>query len=129
MLEKWGAKQEKGQFFIELNPKDHKKIINELKDKKARLITISGLDDGILKAIYHFELNEQLLHLFVPLDSKKPKIDSITKAYPNASFYERELAEMFNIKVKGHPDLRPLFLSKDMQGKAPLRKSIEVKNQ
>lgn len=126
MLEKFRARQEKGQFFIDSDTKNYKKIINELKDKNARLITLSGLDDGVLKVIYHFELEKQLIHLFVSLNPRDPKIESITSIYPNANFYERELAEMFNIKVIGHPDLRPLFLSKDMEGKAPLRKNFKV---
>lgn len=125
-LDVFGAREEKGQLWIESTQKKMEKVIKTLKYLNARLMTISGLDDQKqIKVFYHFDLKGKIVHLIVPLDNKNPSIKSIYSNYPNADLYERELAEMFNIKVIGHPDLRPLFLSKDLEGLAPLRKSFK----
>ena len=125
-LEDFGGKEERGELWIESTPKKIEKIIKTLKFLNARLITISGVDDQKeLRVFYHFDLRGKIVNLVVPLLGKKPSIKSICRIYPNSDLYERELAEMFNIKVTGHPDLRPLFLSKDLEGKAPLRKSFK----
>ncbi len=126
MLKEFNIKEESGQQWIESTPDNFEKVVEKLKTLNARLITISGVDDQKdFKVFYHFDLKGKIVHLTVPLSTSNLKIRSITNTYPNADLYERELAEMFNIKVIGHPHLKPLFLSKDMEGKAPLRKSFK----
>jgi NADH:ubiquinone oxidoreductase subunit C len=126
VLEDLGAKEERGELWIESNLKKLENVIKTLKFLEARLMTISGLDDQKeIKVFYHFDLNGKVVNVVVPLTGKNPTIKSVYEIYPNSDLYERELAEMFNIKVTGHPDLRPLFLSKDLEGKAPLRKSFK----
>jgi NADH-quinone oxidoreductase subunit C len=126
LIEDLGANEHAGQLWIESTIKKIEKVVKNMKYLNARLMTISGVDDQKeLKVFYHFDLKGKIVNVVVPLEGKTPSVKSIFKTYPNADLYERELAEMFNIKVTGHPDLRPLFLSKDLEGKAPLRKSFK----
>ncbi len=47
---------------------------------------------------------------------------SLTSLYPAAAWHERELVEMFDVRLTGHPDLRPL-LRRQQAGSAPLLRS------
>jgi len=49
-------------------------------------------------------------------------IDSITHVYEGAAWYERELAEMFGVRIVNAPDSRPLLRRTD-QGAPTLLKS------
>ena len=59
------------------------------------------------------------------LDRRTPVLDSIALVLPAAAWHEREIAEMFGVEVRGHPDLRPLLLH-GHSGAAPLRKDTPL---
>ena len=125
-LEEFNPKQERGETWIETTKDKAIKVVKRLKEERARLITITGLDDQTdMKVYYHFDLSGSIVNLVIPLPKENPGVHSIVQVYPNADLYERELAEMFNMRIEGHPDLKPLFLSKELQGKAPLLKSFK----
>ena len=87
----------------------------------TRVISISGNDTGkVIEVIYHFEIGHGVLNLKTEVSKRSNTVDSITPIFPSANLYERELAEMLGIKVKGHPNLKKLFLPKDIN--QPLRK-------
>ena len=92
-------------------------IFQQLKRKKARLVTITAIDENTL--VYHFIVKGKVQN--VKVNVKKNEIDSLTKIFPNAELYEREIFDMFGIKFKGHPKLESLFLSEEI--KHPLKKS------
>ncbi len=92
-------------------------IFQELKRKKARLVTITAVDEKNL--VYHFIVSGKVKNIKVNI--KKNEIESLTKIFPNAELYEREIFDMFGIKFKGHPKLESLFLSEEV--KQPLKKS------
>jgi len=92
-------------------------IFQELKKKKARLVTITAVDERTL--IYHFIVNGKVKNIKVNV--KNNEIESLTKIFPNAELYEREIFDMFGIKFKGHPKLESLFLSEEV--KQPLKSS------
>jgi NADH-quinone oxidoreductase subunit C len=52
-------------------------------------------------------------------------IDSVINIWPTADWHEREMAEMFGIKINGHPDLRKLLLPEDWTIH-PLRKDFPL---
>ncbi|MDH5751075.1 MAG: NADH-quinone oxidoreductase subunit C [Deltaproteobacteria bacterium] len=64
------------------------------------------------------------LRVKVPVSEDSPEVDSIRDLWIAADWYERECHEMYGIKFKGHPDLRPLLLYEGFQGH-PLRKDYE----
>ena len=125
-LEEFNPKQEKGETWIQTTRERAIAVVKRLKEERARLITITGVDDQTdMKVYYHFDLAGSIINLVIPLPKENPGVQSIVPVYPSADLYERELAEMFNMRIEGHPDLKPLFLSKDLQGKAPLLKSFK----
>jgi NADH-quinone oxidoreductase subunit B/C/D len=74
--------------------------------------------------VYHLLSLERpsRLRLKVGLKSKDPVTDTITKLWPSANWYEREVYDMFGIRFKGHPNLRRILNPHDWEGH-PLRKS------
>ncbi len=125
-IEQFNPKQEKGETWIESTRERFLDVVKELKSERARLITITGLDDQTdMKVYYHFDLSGGIINLSIAFPKEDPWTHSVVGLYPNADLYERELHEMFNLKIEGHPGLKPLFLSHDLQGKAPLLKSFK----
>lgn len=87
----------------------------KLKKKKARLAAITAVDEKNL--IYHFLLDNKLKNIRVKVNEGVTQ--SITKLFPNAEFYEREIFETFGIKFKGNKNLKHLFLREDV--KTPMK--------
>ena len=54
-----------------------------------------------------------------------PVVDSLTPLYGAAAFIERECHEMYGIRFRGNPDLRPLLLYEGFVGH-PLRKDYPI---
>jgi NADH-quinone oxidoreductase subunit C len=65
------------------------------------------------------------LRLRVPLDGNSPSIPTIESIYPNANWHEREIWDMFGIRIEGHSDLRRILMPADWAGH-PLRKDYPL---
>ena len=79
--------------------------------------------DNDFTVVYHlfsFGRN-QYCRVKVPLKGEYPSIPTITDLWPCANWYEREVWDMFGIKVEGHPHLERILMPKWWQGH-PLRK-------
>lgn len=61
------------------------------------------------------------VRLKVPLTGRAPSVPSITSLWPAASWYEREVYDMFGITFDGHGPLRRLLMPPTWRGH-PLRK-------
>jgi NADH-quinone oxidoreductase subunit C len=59
------------------------------------------------------------------LDRDAPLLDSVTSVLPAAAWHEREIAEMFGVEIRGHPDPSPLLLH-SIDGPPPLRKDTPL---
>jgi NADH-quinone oxidoreductase subunit C len=90
------------------------------------LSTITGIDAGeAVELLYHFWNRHGLtLRIVLPYDALH--VTSVTDLIPGAAFYEREVMEMLDVTVEGHPDPRPLLLPDDWDEGAPLRKQTEA---
>jgi ech hydrogenase subunit D len=97
-------------------------IVNDLKARSARLITIVGVDTGDnIEVIYFFNTGisqTENYRIVVPKKGGNEEIDSITPIMPAAYIAENELSEMFGVKVKGMPGR--FFLHPSIN--APLRR-------
>ncbi len=65
-----------------------------------------------------------LVQVRVLLEGEPPEIDTVSDIIAGLEWHERETHEMFGIKFKGHPDLRPLLLPDELVGRYPMRKSF-----
>ncbi|MCX7705806.1 MAG: NADH-quinone oxidoreductase subunit C [bacterium] len=101
-------------------------IIKILKEEFgfSHLSTITGVDRTTdFEILYHLADNFFALTVRVQIGRENPEIQSVCEIIPGAVLYEREIQDMFGIKVKGIPDPRPLILPDDWpENSDPLRK-------
>ena len=50
----------------------------------------------------------------VPLDAEHPQVPSITPLFNNADWHEREMMELYGIKIVNQPNPRRLFLDEEL---------------
>jgi NADH-quinone oxidoreductase subunit C len=73
-----------------------------------------------------YSLSERVrLGLRVPIPGIRPSVPTIEKVFPNANWHEREIWDMFGIRVEGHSDLRRILMPYDWEGH-PLRKDYPL---
>ncbi len=56
------------------------------------------------------------------------ELDSVTPIWNAANWHEREIAELFGMTFKNHPDPRPILLPEDWEGGFPMRRDWEGKD-
>jgi ech hydrogenase subunit E len=93
------------------------------------LTAITGLDPGAdtgeIEIIYYFRRRAALLGLRMRTRREAASVPSVCDIIPSASFFERELGEMFGVDVVGTPEPSKLFLPDDWpEGVYPLRKDF-----
>ncbi|MGB7061201.1 MAG: NADH-quinone oxidoreductase subunit C [Candidatus Zixiibacteriota bacterium] len=60
--------------------------------------------------------------------SRDGELDSMTPVWKAANWHEREIAELFGLTFKNHPDPRPILLPEDWNEGFPMRKDWEGKD-
>jgi NADH:ubiquinone oxidoreductase subunit C len=86
------------------------------------LSTITGVyDDEQLYLLYHFWEGEGVT-LRIVIDEQLNEVETLTQLIPGALFYEREIAEMFAILIKGLDTSKKMYLPDNWEGGAPMRK-------
>lgn len=90
-----------------------------LHKEHARLATTTAyssvqLVEPVHEICYHFELEGTVYNVTVLLDEEHPAVPSITGIYRNADWNEREMMELYDITVTGHPNPRRLFLDEQI---------------
>ncbi len=144
MLERFGnAVKTEGatsdMMSLVVNPEQSHEILRFLKNEASprflRLEDITAVDESARteKSLYSdFTLVYHLLsfdgprriRIKAPLNGFKPEIESISKLWPNANWYEREVHDMFGIGFRGHPNLKRLLMPHDWEGH-PLLKTYQ----
>jgi NADH-quinone oxidoreductase subunit C/D len=91
-------------------------------DERARQ-NRSGQPDSDFTVVYHLLSlgRNEYLRVKVALKGEYPSIRTATDLWPSANWYERELWDMFGIRVEGHPNLRRILMPPWWNGH-PLRK-------
>jgi Ni,Fe-hydrogenase III component G len=126
------ATPEPGRIDLTVEPADLIAAMRELTGAHwGYLSAITGLDlgpeAGRMEVLYHFCHRAAVLTLRVPVPRENPVVPSVCGVIPSASFFERELMEMFGIACEGTPDPRRLFIADDWpEGVYPLRKDFIV---
>jgi len=108
--------------FIDVLRRNFPKALRILREKTNRISTITGYDNGKdIELIYHFPVGRKLVNLKVRIRRDKPRIETITKLFPGAELFERELHDLVGVDIVGHPNLKRILLDKTSP-RAPLRK-------
>jgi NADH-quinone oxidoreductase subunit C len=83
--------------------------------------------DPRFHVIYQLASYKQYLRLSlrIPVPGINPSLPTIEPIYPNASWHEREIWDMFGIRFEGHSDLRRILMPYDWEGH-PLRRDYPL---
>ncbi len=82
--------------------------------------------EGAIEILYHFCRKAAICTLRTSVSYASPEIHTVCDILPAATLYERELVEMFGVKVIGTPNPDRLLLPEDWpDGVYPLRKSFK----
>jgi len=65
----------------------------------------------------------------VPIPQERPEMTSLTNAIPAVNWQEREIQDLFGIKLIGHPNPRRCVLHDDWPEVYPLRKDFDARTQ
>ena len=90
-----------------------------LHDAGARLCMATAynrrhLNEPMQEVCYHFELSGILYNLTVTLNGEWPTVPSISPLFANADWHEREMMELYGVKVADHPNPQRLFLDEKL---------------
>jgi len=125
--------QYRGDTIVRVDPEPIIDIGTYLKEEHRfiYLVDVFGTDrftpDDRFEVIYNMISLRDQVRLFIKarLPEENPVIDSATKVWKAANWYEREVYDMFGIKFRGHPDLRRIFMPEDFEYH-PLRKEFPL---
>jgi Ni,Fe-hydrogenase III component G len=97
------------------NASDIKAVALFMQKIDGRLITItaSNIKNDLKEIVYHFDLHGECCNIVVNIDDNK--IDSITPILKTADWTERELKELYDVEVIGHPNPQRLFLDETIE--------------
>ena len=101
----------------------------------ARLVSLFADDarssEGVFHLYYVFALDAAhgFIILRVPVSRDNPEFASLTNALPAANWQEREIQDLFGIKLIGHPNPRRCALHDDWPEVYPLRKDFDLRTQ
>ena len=122
------------QLYLIIDKEDLNEVTLFLKTNKdtkfRQLIDITAVDypenSKRFKMIYlllSHEFNQRIiLSYFI---NENEKIFSLTKIFPSANWMEREIFDMYGIKLSDHPDMRRILTDYGFQG-YPLRKDFPL---
>jgi NADH-quinone oxidoreductase subunit C len=123
---------ELGQLVLHINPEDNFKVIKRLKEECGYTQCSEQSAVDYLAKDNEFELFWQLLNV---TEAKRVRvvcrlangaaIESIVPLFNSANFAEREMFDMFGIKVNNHPFLKRIIMPDDWEGH-PLLKTYPL---
>lgn len=121
------------EIIMQVNPGDFKGVCLSLHDNlRSPVMTFFAVDERekhqyfMLYCYFIDPAHGQWIAISLAVSQDDPVFDSLASSIYSASFFEREIWEMFGIEPKGHPDLRRLHLHEEVwpAGNFPLRKDF-----
>lgn len=122
-LKKIGARLSTMSFFQPLPPEPEEEESDTTAEDGAmpaepephRAFGGTVIDGSTYQLLYHFDLDGDTLTvvIFVPAQET---VQSLTPLYRNADWNERELMELYAIRVDGHPNPKRLFVDESIDG-------------
>ena len=76
--------------------------------------------------LYAFDSAHGFILVRLPVPADKPELNSLTDAVPAANWQEREIQDLFGIRLLGHPNPRRCALHDDWPEVCPLRKDFDL---
>ncbi|NOQ55888.1 MAG: hypothetical protein GQ477_03735 [Nanohaloarchaea archaeon] len=96
-------KTDRNDYFINTDHKNIKKALKILKDNNiTHISSITGIDTKKeIEIIYHFSKDKTTINIKTEINRDTPETETITKEFPGALLFEKELAEMLGVTIKG----------------------------
>lgn len=123
---------QRGQLVIIIDAKDNKQVLEHLKNECGYdvLSEMSAIDylaqDGEFEIFYQLLSLKKRKRIRVKCRIKENEaIESVEPVFRSADWSEREMFDMFGIKVNNHPNLKRILMPDDWVG-YPLRKSYPL---
>ncbi len=119
----------KNRIWVSVKQQKALELMAFLKEKGYHhLSTITGFDEGEnLGAIYHITDYHVIVNVKVRTPKTEPVLKSVKEIYPVCESFERELEDLFGIKVEGLPEGRNYPLPEGFpKGVHPLRKEVKL---
>jgi len=123
------------EIALKVEPRDFKDICLTLhKILPSPVIMLFACDERkekgnfAINCVFADFRNSQWIIVSMDIPQDNPSFATLAKSMHSASFFEREIWEMFGIEPKGHPDLRRLRLHDEVwpKGSYPLRKDFKI---
>ena len=126
---------ETGEFLnILINSSEMREVMELLFSNKFKynyLFCLTCIDwKTHLTMVYHLLSKTQKHNVVIKAkitDINNPEIETVCDLWKTANFHEREVYDLFGVKILNHPDLRRILLDEDWVG-YPLRKNYSDEN-
>jgi Ni,Fe-hydrogenase III large subunit/NADH:ubiquinone oxidoreductase subunit C len=91
----------------------------------------ASVAEGVFHLYYVFACDAAhgFIVLRVPISREQPEFASLTNAIPAVNWQEREIQDLFGLKLIGHPNPRRCALHDDWPEVFPLRKDFDLRTQ
>jgi NADH-quinone oxidoreductase subunit C len=120
-----------GQLTLYVEPSAIVDVCGFLKDSGFRLSGITGVDwypleprFEVVYLLHSIERNERI-RVKCKLHGEDPTIESVTRVWEGANWYERETWDLFGIRFLNHPNLIRIMMPEEWEGH-PLRKDFPI---
>jgi len=118
-----------GTLVLVLDARDLLAIVRRLKGEFRFdvLLDVTAVDwpgrEPRFQVVYHFYSTAHFVRVRIKtwVAEGDPTVDSLVSLYGSAGFMERECHDMYGIRFRGNPDVRPILLYEGFEGH-PLRK-------